>query len=208
MYKVRRITKEADLREYYQGFNDSLKDSKGFFKPSEIPLDYLQSCEVYAFYDRDGNLVSGYTLGLKSPFRLVNFIPAKNHHKIKLPSGVDYQDCCEVTCLWKSKNCHPVFVSLMLWPHVFYKVLTSGKKLLLGLHYQGKGLDKHYTQLGPITLYQGEAVDNYPNARFFGYRRWQLAFGLVYLLTGETLRRSLKVILGTKKSRELSKVEQ
>ena len=191
--RFKRLTKETELEQYRDGFLSTIqKKSSNIEKStmSELPLSYLKESLVIGVFNQENLLVAGYTLGTKTPLRLLSFVPENKRESLVVPFDANWNDCCEITCAWKTPEVSLLFMSSRLWPLALIGVLKSGKRILLG-HNQSARLDRFYTALGPATIYSG--VSSYGlTSRLFAYNRWRIVLCVLGLWLFETPRRFLK----------------
>jgi hypothetical protein len=136
-------------------------------------------------------MVAGYILNAKTPFRLLDFVPETARASLALPDKRSWEDCVEVTCVWKVPNrVSHLFMTTRFWPRVQLEILATRKHLMIG-HTQNQKLNQFYTWANPITIYQGVSSFGLPS-HLFVYRRWQTVFCYVMLYLFETPQRFLK----------------
>ena len=159
------IIKELCTEQEYELYRDSFYKSLGDISSNTkmISIDYLKASEVFGVFNKEGDMLAGYTLGKQSPLRLLDFVPPEA--ELSLPQKFKWDDCCEVVCVWKKKEVNTFYTAHYFWPHILGNVLTSKKKYLLG-HNQSKRLDSYYSLLGPKSLYSGVSTYGLPSNLF------------------------------------------
>jgi hypothetical protein len=174
--------------------DQSAKDQNSNDKTtSDLPLAYLHANTVIGVFNPAGKMVAGYILGTEEPLRLLEFVPESARASLIVPFGLQWSDCCEITCAWRLPEISLLFMSSQFWPRAFIGVLQSGKKLLLG-HNQNPRLDKFYTTTGPVTIYSGISTFGLAS-RLFAYSRSRMVISILGFWIYETPRRSLKKIM-------------
>ncbi|MCM0605638.1 MAG: hypothetical protein KA715_06065 [Xanthomonadaceae bacterium] len=185
----RKLKTEEELKVFQKGFFDNFQ-KRGGEATSDIPIDYLQRSKVTGVFNSKGKMVAGYVIGTRTPFRLLDFVPHDKRVKLIPPFHAKWSDCCEITCVWKTRGVSSVFMSAILWPRVNLGVLFSKKRVLFG-HDQNPKLDHFYTQGGPLTIYKGESSYGLPS-RLFAFNRPRLVIGLFAVLFFITPKRIIK----------------
>jgi hypothetical protein len=184
------LSTEKDFEQYQIGFLDEflrLTQQTG----TPIPSEYLKSSKVVGVINDAGIMVAGYILNSRQPFRLLEFVPEVPRKKLSLPDGKAWNDCVEVTCVWKLPNqVSHLFMTSRFWPRVQVEILTSGKALMLG-HTQNAKLNQFYSFARPLTLYEGISTFGLPSTLFV-YRRWQNVACYFALYFIETPKRAFK----------------
>jgi hypothetical protein len=171
MYHYKEIECEKELNIYVENFYRSLNEGiSGNTK--KIPMEYLKRSKVVGLYNEENIMVAGYIIGHREPLRLLDFVPEDKKAEMDLPEDFQWEDCCEVVCVWKKKTVTKLYMGSEFWPIVLNEVLSTGKKYLLG-HNQCQKLNKHYSLLGPKSLYFGLSTYGLPSNLFI-YNRIKL----------------------------------
>lgn len=162
MLKLKQLFSEDELISYQQNFGKSLQRAKS---ASTIPLtlDYMKRCQVYAVFDQNQNMVSGFILGFNSPFRLLEFTP--KGAEIKTSPSFKWEQCCEIVCMWKEPNIARFEMVQNVWIPIFELFLKSKRRYLLGQNQSAK-LSQYYSIIGPTNLYVGPSIFGLPSQLF------------------------------------------
>lgn len=170
MLKLRKLISEDELIRYEKHFSQSLKSTK---PENTVPLtiDYMSRCEVYAVFNSNREMVAGFILGFNSPYRLLGFVPKEA--EIKTPSSFNWNQCCEIVCMWKDPSLSRLDMIHNVWGEVFRLFLKSKSAYLLG-HNQAAKLSQYYSIIGPTNLYTGPSVFGLPSQLFI-YPKFKIA---------------------------------
>lgn len=191
--RIRRLRSDGEFEVYRRKFAEVYaRESKG--RTADLPLEYLRSSRPYGVFDRDDEMVAGYTLATGPRFRLLEFVPEEARSKLVLPGGRTWDDCCEITVAWKNPGVSPLFMAARFWPRAILGVLGTGKSLLLG-HNQNERLDRFYTGLGPRTLYAGPSSYGL-SSRLFVYGRARMIMSVFLLWIGVAPWRAIQSLAG------------
>ena len=183
----------SDPKEYQQFQKGFLEE---FFRLTQkvgtpIPEEYLKRSKVVGVMGRDGTMIAGYIINTTLPFRLLDFVPPDHRNEVSPPFEQTWNDCVEVTCVWKIPNrVSPLLMSARFWPRVQLEILATSKQLMIG-HTQNEKLNQFYTWASPVTLYQGPSSFGL-NSHLFAYRRAQIVLCFVLLYVVETPKRLMK----------------
>lgn len=118
-----------------------------------LPLSYLKQGQVYGYFNKKGDLIGGFALINKGPFRVLDSIP--DFEGLKLDPHLKHTT--EVTGVWLSCEGRDKYASLKYWLTIMTKVLTSRKKYFVYAYSSKKThLEKIYSRANPIVLFRGE----------------------------------------------------
>jgi hypothetical protein len=157
--KVSKLTRPHQLVAYQAGFKAAIQARSGGARPGEVSVDYLRRCHaVRGVHDTSGRMVAGYAVCAGGPFRLLEFVPEDTRGTVRPPAGASWEDCCEVTVMWRERQVSRRFMAKAVWPRVVVDVLTSRKRFILG-HNEDPGLDAYYRRYLAIeSLYCGRST--------------------------------------------------
>ncbi|MBS1963040.1 MAG: hypothetical protein JST04_12550 [Bdellovibrionales bacterium] len=191
--RFKRLRTETEFERYRASFAEVFaRESKG--RTADLPVEYLRASMPFGVFDRNGEMVAGYTLAIGPRLRLLEFVPAEARAKLVVPGGKTWADCCEITVAWKRPEVTALFMASRFWPRTVLGVLATGKPFLLG-HNQSERLDKFYTGLGPKTLYAGPSSFGLPS-RLFVYGRTRMILSVLLLWSAITPWRAVRSFVG------------
>jgi hypothetical protein len=192
---IRKITDRAEIELYIERFHERSKVKN--IERIEIPISYMERSDVYGLFDNDGKMIAGYTLGLRSEYRLMDLVPKDKLSERRYPKNFKDDDCCEVVCLWKLKSTSKSITTRYLWPSIYNNIIKSRKKYLLG-HNQNEKLDKLYSFFYPHSIYRGISTKGL-SSHLFLYERKKVYIIRFLISTYFPVKRSLDSVF--KKSR-------
>ena len=157
--RIRRLAERGELKQFQDGFRRAIqRRSRG--APGDVSLGYLQRCRVVrGVYDPQRVMIGGYAIGTTQPLRLLEFVPDAARAEIRAPRGASWDDCCEITCLWRTRAISAAQMTLRVWPTLVFDAITAAKPYILRGSDDPR-LDAYYNRMFPPTetLYRGPSV--------------------------------------------------
>ncbi len=128
MYKIKRLTQEADLavfeRSYISSFSERSKEAKRKLKCEEL----RSSHSVFAVY-KGRKIVAGFVLNL-FPKRCLEDFSKTDQRDIVAKLGEE--NVCELVGIWKDAGEKSAAATLFMWGGIIYKTLAVGRPYIFG----------------------------------------------------------------------------
>lgn len=119
--RIRRIHSEEDLTSYAQGYRRA--------GAHPLPLEPLRGREVWAAFDRRGEMIGGFVFGTRAPYRTIGAIPPAV--RAGLDPGVLPPRTAEVCCMWIERAHRHQPVATALWLTLGLRILVHRPRGLL-----------------------------------------------------------------------------
>lgn len=185
--RLKALSTDEELAAFAEGFATTITErTRGVVKGS-VPLEYLRASRVVAVVDGQGRQLAGYVVGWKQPLRLLDFVPEDARRTLPPPPGASWDDCCEITCLWRRPEVSPAFMGARVWPRAIREAIATGKPYLLGGNQNAK-LDNLYVDPTRVTLYVGPSAIGLPS-RLASFETRGLMGRAARIIVVETLKR-------------------
>jgi hypothetical protein len=114
------------------------------------PMAYLAHATVYGYFLR-GEMIGGFTLSDRAPFRVIEGLPADARRK--LADELDFDDMVESGCAWLQPQ-YRGLGSLSFWWEVSAQAARTGRRWRLGATCV-PGLARLYNAVGLPQVYRG-----------------------------------------------------
>ncbi len=119
----------------------------------ELPLEYLKRSKVVACFDKHKNICGGFVIVKNGPFRVLDSVPVPHEKILRLNNS---SRVAEITGLWLSSQVEKKRVSLKLWTHLIWGMITSGKsKFTYAYSLKKPSVGKIYQVTKPEILFRG-----------------------------------------------------
>ena len=195
--RIRRLVDKGELQAFQEGFRRAIQ-RRSLGAPGHVSLDYLRRCRVVrGVYDPRRVMIGGYAIGTTQPLRLLEFLPEAARASIRAPRGATWDDCCEITCLWRTRAISATQMTFRIWPMLIFDALTASKPYILRGSDDPR-LDAYYNRMFPPTetLYRGPSVHGL-DGRLSAYSRKDGLRRTAYFVAIGIPRR----LIGAKRSR-------
>jgi len=120
---------------------------------ASVAQAYLRRARVRAFFNSSGEMVAGYVLNCRAPFRYLSALPGTD---AALPGTSRVRDFCEVTCIWIDRSVGQLD-RVALYVVCFADFVRSGKRYAIGGSTH-PGVVAVQRQALPHLIYEGDAL--------------------------------------------------
>jgi hypothetical protein len=142
------LRSESELNEYAEKTHRHLG--------VRFPLEYLKRSKVVAYLSDSGEMVGGYAMVLKGPFRTLESLPDVVRDCHPFLKETPMKDICEFTGLWLAPEMRRRTVSFVFWLRMYFDVVTLGKKhFVYAYSLDKKALGRMYRVCNPEVLFRG-----------------------------------------------------
>lgn len=147
--KFRRLSNDADLELYRHKAHAQIDVL--------FPLEYLKRSTVVGCFDRSGDLVAGYMLVRKGPFRVLESVPDSGRTSLLDSLRATNQRVSEITGLWIAHRHRGGKLSGHLWMRLYRDMILSGKTQFVYAYTLKKtNLGVQYAVARPMVIFRGE----------------------------------------------------
>jgi hypothetical protein len=124
-----------------------------------LPRDYLEKGKVVACYSDEGDMVGGYALILKPPFRAVELIPEEVRSGSSVLKRIPGDSMFEINGLWLSPRARKHKASFRLWIRLYCDAIRTGKSHFIYAYDLDNGsLERLYSICRPEILFRGQVA--------------------------------------------------
>ncbi len=117
-----------------------------------FPIDYMERSKVYAWVDDEGEILGGFMIVVKGPFRVLNSIP--DHADTVL---LCEKEVAEVTGVFLSSKLRGRQKSCEFWLRMYWNLLLVRKKYYVYSYALKKPqLQRIYSMTKPFVLFKGQ----------------------------------------------------
>lgn len=175
--RFKRLKQDDELTEFQVNFEKNIAERSQNEHPVTLPIDYLKKSKVIGVFNKKNEMVAGWVLNFKAPFRILEAIPAEQYAKNEFLQKTPEKDLCEVTCIWRSSKILPLYFGLVVWPRVVLSCVHAKRRYIIGGDLQNKTRDL-YEVASPIMIYKGPSVSIHTHSKedvhIFAFTRTRL----------------------------------
>lgn len=157
MYTIRRLTTDAEITAFQQGYGTNIAERSHGDLKIELPMEYLLGAQVFGVLDRAGRLVAGYVVRCDPPFRCLRAVPDDVKRADPLLREVPERDLCELTCIWRNDGISAARFGTSVWPRIVMDCARAGRRFILGLGFEDR-MNDIYQVWSPIKIYVGPSA--------------------------------------------------
>lgn len=155
--RFRRLKQDEELIEFQSNFEKNINDRSQNKHPVTLPMDYIKRSKVIGVFNKNNEMVAGWILNFKPPFRILEAIPAEERAKNKFLQKTPEKDLCEATGIWRSPKISSLHFGLVVWPRVILSCVNSKRRYIISGSLQNKTRDL-YEVGSPLMIYKGPSV--------------------------------------------------
>jgi hypothetical protein len=117
-----------------------------------FPLEYLERSKVYAWLDKNGEILGGFMIVTKGPFRVLNSIPDYADAK-----PLCEKEVAEITGVFLSSSLRGRQKSFEFWMRLYWKLILAKRKYYVYSYTLKKPqLQRMYSMTQPSVLFKGK----------------------------------------------------
>lgn len=155
--RFKQLKQDKQLTEFQINFEKNITERSQNKHPVTLPLEYLKKSKVMGVFNRKNEMVAGWVLNFKAPFRILEAIPTEEYAKNKFLQKTPEKDLCEATCIWRSSKISSLHFGLVVWPRVVLNCANSKRRYIISGSLQNKTRDL-YEVGSPLMIYKGPSV--------------------------------------------------
>jgi hypothetical protein len=189
--------------KYLISKNELISFQTEFVNRATNPLDlnYLSQSKVRGFLVR-GELVGGYVLNSKGPFRYFNWVP-KNVNNINKISHF-FVDAVEITCIWINHEKISKFNRNIIYLMAIIDGLLSKKRYIIGGSINAK-VASIQKEVLKQTIYKGEVeLPGQPTGEIYASNWLQALYWVSVIFISESVKDIFKLTTRTLKPKKVS----
>jgi hypothetical protein len=154
MIRVRRLTTPAELAAFRAAAHRVLH--------IEYPLDYLERSRVIGVCDEGGELLGGFAIDSRGPFRSLTQIPAEDQARMAFELAELARSAAEINGLWLSGKVRSPLLIAWFWLTLGWEMVRSGRRRVVYSYVMSDArLKRMWGAMESQVLYQGW-VDQLP----------------------------------------------
>lgn len=157
------LKQDQELTEFQVNFEKNITERSQNKHPVTLPMDYLKKAKVIGVFNKNREMVAGWVLNFKAPFRILDAIPPEHYAKNKFLQKTSEKDLCEITCIWRSSKISSLHFGLVVWPRVILSCVNSKRRYIIGGNLQNK-TRALYEVASPLMIYNGPSASSHTHS--------------------------------------------